>query len=46
MAAESAANKAMEDQIKADRAAHEATMAAHMAQRAMTATLGARATPE
>ncbi len=43
VAAEAAANKVAADQ---DRAAHEAAMAAHIAQQTMTTTLAARATNE
>ena len=43
MAAEADANKAVVDQ---DRADHEAAMAAHIGQHAMSTTLAARATNE
>jgi len=46
VAVEAAANMAIEEQKEGDKVAHEATMAAHLAEQAMTSTLVARATTE
>ena len=45
-ATEAEANKAIEEQMEADRTAHQAAMATHLAQQDMPATLASRATTE